>query len=378
MKSGRTTHSQQLRARKLRAASILLALAASSTFAAPPAKPATPSASAAKPAEAVKTRAEADKIIDEAGKNQPDWWDDTQLTYPPTLDLTWGPSPDKKWAPQKVMGAYYWDIIDPNPAKWKEGIKLASYCLTNTLKTNPAGQQQAMGKMATIYTEMLGDFARGAYWAKKNGNQLTLAHCYEKLGCPSAAKEILKNMGQDQTRNCQQIKLWAEIGDLKTALTLADLRGKSDPTAAFLAAGDACRRSDKIPEAIAYYQKVLAAPGGGSRDDPINKKRAQANLDAIKLFDGLDLIKIADGTYKGDSIGYVGPIEVEVTVTAHKIEKVEVTKHHEKQFYSSINDTPPRIVAKQGVKGVDTTTGATRTSEAIINASAKALSAAQK
>jgi len=41
-------------------------------------------------------------------------------------------------------------------------------------------------------------------------------------------------------------------------------------------------------------------------------------------------------------------------------------------------DTPKKIIDKQAVKGIDATSGATITSEAIINATAKALSAAQK
>ena len=55
------------------------------------------------------------------------------------------------------------------------------------------------------------------------------------------------------------------------------------------------------------------------------------------------------------------------------ISDVKVTKHKEKQFYSSIELTTAQIIEKQGVRGVDTTSGATVTSEAIINATAKAL-----
>ena len=62
-----------------------------------------------------------------------------------------------------------------------------------------------------------------------------------------------------------------------------------------------------------------------------------------------------------------------VTVHSGRITDVKVEKHEEKQFYSSIKDTTADIVAKQGVKGVDATSGATITAVAIINASAKAL-----
>lgn len=75
---------------------------------------------------------------------------------------------------------------------------------------------------------------------------------------------------------------------------------------------------------------------------------------------------------------YEGSVEVSVTVKAGRLESIEVTKHREKQFYSALTDTPARIIAKQSVQGVDATTNATITSEAIINAAAKALAGKQK
>ena len=96
------------------------------------------------------------------------------------------------------------------------------------------------------------------------------------------------------------------------------------------------------------------------------------------MFELCDVKKIPNGAYKASSLGYEGQIEVEVVVTDKRIESVRVTQHKEKQFYNAIDETPKRIIAKQGVKGVDATSSATITSEAIINASAKALAAAAK
>jgi len=324
------------------------------------------------------TRAQVEKLIEDAGKTPPEWWDATPLNYPPTLDLTWGATPG--WQPTKNMGAYQWDVINPNPAKWREGVKLTQYTLTLN-KGNAKAQQAATRTMATLYAAMLADYPRGAYWARKAGGmEITLVDCYIKMGCNEMALEMLKSLGHDDTRGGQAIRLWGELGDLKTAQAWAEVKATdgNDPTAAYLAAGDACRRQGKIAEAIGYYQKVLAVKDPHQRDDAVNKKRATASLEAIKLFDSLDLKKIADGAYKASSIGYVGPVEVKVTVKDHRIEAVDVTNHHEKQFHGSLTEIPPQIVAKQSVKGIDTTTGATVTSEAIINASAKALSEAQK
>lgn len=82
--------------------------------------------------------------------------------------------------------------------------------------------------------------------------------------------------------------------------------------------------------------------------------------------------------FTASSLGYEDQVEVSVTIRSGRIETVSVVKHREKQFYSSISDTPPRIVAKQGIKNVDTVSGATITSEAIINATVKALAQGRK
>ncbi|MDA1162559.1 MAG: FMN-binding protein, partial [Planctomycetota bacterium] len=60
------------------------------------------------------------------------------------------------------------------------------------------------------------------------------------------------------------------------------------------------------------------------------------------------------------------------------IKSVTVTRHREKQYYSSLTDTPRKILARQGVAGIDATSSATITSEAIINATAKALANGMK
>ena len=82
---------------------------------------------------------------------------------------------------------------------------------------------------------------------------------------------------------------------------------------------------------------------------------------------------MADGTYKGVSVGYNGDIDVEVTVAAGRIENVTVTRHNEKQFYAAITDTLQQITTRQSVRNIDATSRATITSQAIVNAAAKAL-----
>jgi len=101
--------------------------------------------------------------------------------------------------------------------------------------------------------------------------------------------------------------------------------------------------------------------------------RDPASIDAIRAVDGLDLSKVRDGTYTASSNAYAGPLDVAVDIKGGKILSVKVTKHQEKQFYTALTDTPAQIVAKHGIKGVDAVTSATITSEAIMNATVKAL-----
>ncbi len=106
------------------------------------------------------------------------------------------------------------------------------------------------------------------------------------------------------------------------------------------------------------------------------RNRAQASLDAIRLFELSDVKKVPDGTYRASSLGYEAQVAIEVAVKNRRIESVKVTQHKEKQFYSALTDTPRKIIEKQDVRGVDATSSATITSEAILNATAKALSGA--
>jgi uncharacterized protein with FMN-binding domain len=321
-----------------------------------------------------KTKAEVLAFIKKTGSTPPDWFAATPLNYPSTLDLSWNqPPPGSPWDPNKNVGQFIWTSINENEARWKEGIKFLHHLLTVN-KDKQATVKKVMAALGNMYHDLHQDWARAAFWKQMAGetDTLELAHCYFKLGSKDMAVDILTKYGPDNTRHASVVRLWAEVGDPARALKLAEQMANSVPDAGNLAAGDVCKALGKFPEALVYYQKVLDTKSG-SRDIDHNKKRAQGSIDAIKVADGLDLKKIPDGTYTANSIGYTGPVDVEVTVAGGKISDVKVTQHHEKQYYSSINETCASILQKQGVKGVDATSGATITSEAIINATVKAL-----
>ena len=356
--------------------------APANTTSPPPPAVATKTPAGNAPSAAVtRTKAEIDALIAKEGAAPPAWWESVPLNVPPGLDLTWQtPQKGGGWDASKWLGQYMWSTINENPSKWKEGVRLLHHVLTVNEK-DPAKLKQTMNALASAYAELLDDWARAAFWWRKGGggghagysNQVALARCYWKLGNRDMAVEMLAT---DKNVNPDLIRCWGDLGETDKALQMAEPMVKSNFMVA-QAAGDVCRISGLNPKALDYYQKALA--GMPASINQMVKDRLQGSIDAIKSADILShLDKIPDGTYVGSSIGYVGPVEVTVKMKAGKIESCSVTQHHEKQYYSSIAEVPARIIQKQGIKGVDTTTGATLTSEAIINASAKAIVGAGK
>ena len=329
----------------------------------------------------VRHRAEVEALIQKAGATAPDWWDATPLNFPKTLDLKMGPPVTKQWDPQKNVGQYFWSVINENPSKWKEGAKFADYLMTLN-QSDPDKVKQAQGQLLHLYQDCLGDYARAAYWHLKHGDTDNegLALCYFKLGSKEMAREVLGRCGDDDTRHGTIIKLYADMGDFDQAMRQVKIKAENDkPDIAYLMAGETCRAAGKYAEALDWLGKVASVdPAKAGRDFKQSQARAQASIEAIKLYDTLELKRVPDGAYTSSSTGYSGAVTVEVSVKAAKIADVKVTQHSEKQFYASMTVIPAQIIQKQSVKGIDTYSSATITSEAIINATAKALSAAMK
>lgn len=343
-----------------------------------------------------RTRAEIEALIKQVGSGQPDWWDSVELRYPETLDLSWPLEWQRRrggWNANRNVGQYIWDVINPNPSRWREGVKLVNHLMILS-KGNPAKVQRSLDTLGRMFHDLLEDWARAAFWWRKSiemggwADSVKLAHCYWELGNNEMAVEVLSQMQRSYRSDAATIRLWGEMGEVDKAIELAESgarAGMADES--YLAAGDVCRQAGRYAEAIAYYEKVTALPswgrgrggrGRGGHGHGNVSERARASLQATKLFDTLDLKRIPDGTYSGNSMAYAGQLYVELSIRAGRIESVRVTQHRERQFYSAITDTIRQIVAKQSVKGVDATTGATMTAEAMINATAKALADGMK
>ncbi len=333
-----------------------------------------------------RTRAEVEALIKEVGASSPQWWDSVKLTYPKTLDLNWPMKAPGRWNNQVNVGQYIWDVVNPNPGRWKEGIRLVHHLMIKHQKDR-AKLARALQSLGAMYYNFTQDWPRAMFWwrlSQKFGghvNPTRLANCYWQMGCEEMARDLLTRIGHDYTRNGEVIKLWADMGETDRALQLAEAKARTDrPQIAYFAAGNASRQAGQYVKALNYYQKAVNAPRPAKENQDLTRARQQAleAIEAIKLFEMLDLSRIKDGIYAGNSTAFNGPMRVQVTVTSARIASVKVTQHREKQFYTAIEDTPRQIVAKQTVKGLDAVTGATITSEAIINATARALARGMK
>jgi len=326
--------------------------------------------------------------IDRAGKTNPDWWDSVQLTYPKTLDLP-GTNRVQGWKPQHNLGAHLWSVIIPNPHRWKQGIKLLHH-VQSYRKNDPQRLREAYAQLGKCYHRFLGDWARAAYWwgkavdlgARDTGridihSVIGLADCYRNLGSKSLALATIRKYRLEGYASTDTIKFYADMGDLPKAMALAQSLARTYPDIGLVAAGNLHRQAGRYKEAIACFQKVVSMRSG-SRHFKRVQERARESLHAIRLYEALDLSRVRDGVHTGTAIAFRGPLSVEVTVRGGRIESVRVSKHKEDVFFTALTAVPAQIVATQGLKDIDAISGATVTSEAIVNAAGKALAGAMK
>jgi uncharacterized protein with FMN-binding domain len=328
-------------------------------------------------AKRIRSRREIETLIKHLGSTAPDWWDATPLDYPKTLDLTWPLQPPQEgWHNQKNMGQYLWDIVYPNSDKWRSGLRLVHHTMKLHAR-NPALLQRDIATIGSMYFRLLQDYPRAAFWLRRAGvkqgdpDAVMLGECYWRMGNKRMALEMLSS----PRLPLAAIKLFGDLGETRRAVQLAHAFAKiGHPHEAYLLAGDASRQAGQYQRAIEFYQMVLDSSEARNKDYTARYRgRATDSIAAIRLFDQADVSRVADGSYKASSVAYVGNLEVEVTVKSGRIESVDVTRHKEKQFYAALIDTPRQIVEKQSVKGIDATSRATITSQAIVNATAKAL-----
>ena len=328
-----------------------------------------------------RTQSEVMALVNTVGKSPPDWLASTKMNHPKTLNLDWPLKAEGKWNESKNVGQYMWGRVNPNVSRWKPGVKLL-YEVIDRHQGKPSLLKRDWEMLGNKYFSLFQDYPRAAYWLQKarvTNSQPTgihLAECYWRLGNKAMAMKLLSG----SRVHFGAIKLLGDMGEIDRALLITKAYAKTSlHNEANLSAGDALRGAGRLDEAITYYQRILDR--NQARDQKYlsrYKGRASGAIQAIKLFDKADVSKVATGKYKSSSVGYNGQLEVEVAVADNKITDVKVTKHREKQFYAALTDTPKQIIEKQGFQDIDGTSGATITSQAIVNATAKAMAMGAK
>ncbi len=184
-------------------------------------------------------------------------------------------------------------------------------------------QNRTMLALGGMYHNLHEDYARAAFWWRQAGVEkgsgpqdaaVHLAECYWRLGNKQMAVELLKSKPPSLRRS---IKLWADMGETSRPCSSPKRLARDGyGWMAYLYAGDACRVAGQNSKAIDYYQKVLAVTAEGNQKGRIEREqnRARASLEAIRLFELSDVRKVPDGTYRDSSLGYEGPVQVEVVV----------------------------------------------------------------
>ncbi len=344
----------------------------------PPSASSTGSSSTGSSNSRSRTRSEIEAMIASAGATTPDWFESTQLNYPKSLDLSWPIKPPKKgWNNQRNMGQFIWDVVNPNPGRWRSGIKLVHHCMAKH-QGNSELTLRDMRTLGKMYFTLLQDYPRAAFWLQKarvDASSMTgvmLAESYWRMGNKAMALEMLKR----RSVHPSVIKLYGDMGDVKMAVSLG---GRSTDPMTLMLVADSLRSAGQNQKAISTYESIVKSKNfRNPQYEKRYKDRARDSIAALKLQDRAVVSKVADGKFQGTAQGYNGLMTIQVEVRGGKIQLVEVTKHNEKQFYSAINDTTRQLKTLQSVQGVDATTGATITSQAIVNATAKALASGAK
>ncbi|NRA39478.1 MAG: FMN-binding protein [Planctomycetes bacterium] len=322
------------------------------------------------------------KMIAKVGKEKPDWWEATNLNYPKSLNFQTIDKSVGKWNNSVNVNQWIWDKIHPNEKKWNEGIKTI-HLIRSKFKDDKNIVKKCNLVLGRMYHDLIQDFARSAYYLQEGGvgkgsgeisSYIQLGNAYLQLGSKKMALSAVKPIRSDGTEHGMLTQLYADMGDYKKAIALAQGMTRRIESTGYLKLGDIARVQGDYKKSLAYYQQAVKAnkkKSGRRHDETV--RRANENIKAITLFEQFDISKTKDGDYRDKSYGYSGDVEVIVSVKDGEIAAIKIGKHKEKQYYASLEETPRKIIEKQTVQGIDATLGATITSEAVLNAVAKAV-----
>jgi uncharacterized protein with FMN-binding domain len=183
--------------------------------------------------------------------------------------------------------------------------------------------------------------------------------------------------------------IYARFGDYDQALDILrrGLRRLPDPPEKTMAEanvhdsmGDVYAAKGNMEKAVEHYRQSIdlygkARPRYGRHLLPRRVRKVQAKIDLLGR-QALDITQIADGVYRGESLGYGKPLRAFVTMKGGRITNIRL-QHEEKIEQGATKSVPAQIIERQSLN-VDAITGATVTVQAIVEATYRALSSARK
>lgn len=268
--------------------------------------------------------------------------------------------------------AVHWDMNKP----WKDG-RLE---IRRLLALDEAQIREGV-KLTWLYAQKndIGEGHELPMYLFMSGNYAWAVAEYEKY-LPKAADK-----GPTHAYLCFA-SCYAHFGEYDQALSLLDRAMKDLPPDPWRinstanihnAYGDLYAEMGQIDQAKRHYAEAIrlyptSNQPYGRHLLPRYAAKVQTKLNLLTM-DSLATAKLRDGVYVGKSLGYADAKDMEVTVTiqAGRIADVQV-KHQEKIDLGATKIIPQRIIEKQSLK-VDGVTGATVTTQAIVDGAFGAL-----
>lgn len=133
---------------------------------------------------------------------------------------------------------------------------------------------------------------------------------------------------------------------------------------------------------IQAVQNALAKAGNNSATKPVktnkkNDKKTNTTTKPVEIPKPSENIAYKDGTYTAEADGFNGSVKVTVTIKNGKITNISNSNTDTKEYFNKAwSRIQPAILKKQAVYGVDTVSGATFSSNGILEAVQKALAKA--
>ena len=133
---------------------------------------------------------------------------------------------------------------------------------------------------------------------------------------------------------------------------------------------------------IQAVQNALAKAGNNTATKPVktnkkNDKKTNTTTKPVEIPKPSGNIAYKDGTYTAEADGFNGSVKVTVTIKNGKITNISNSNMDTKEYFNKAwSRIQPAILKKQAVYGVDTVSGATFSSNGILEAVQKALAKA--